>query len=142
MREHLIPGAREPRPIVNSGGATDDGGQRDRKRVAEGIFLAKIFFFTVLTLLMKRIARMDLTDGFSTTSGLVQDNSARLIKFRRFEYISCSIFFFRVLIFYLSIILFQKDLPDELSIFRTFLFLHSRSRFFYLSAGTVVTAFS
>lgn len=45
MREHLIPGARESRPIVNSGGATDGGGQRGRKRVAEGIFLAKIFFF-------------------------------------------------------------------------------------------------
>lgn len=96
MREHLIPGAREPRPIVNSGGATDGGGQRGRKRVAEGIFLAKIFFFTVLTLLMKRIARMDLADGFSTASGLVQDNSARLIKFRRFEYILCFIFFFHI----------------------------------------------
>lgn len=44
VREHLIPRAREPRPIVNSGGAAGIGAQRGRKRVAEGIFLAKIFF--------------------------------------------------------------------------------------------------
>lgn len=62
VREHLIPRAREPRPIVNSGGAAGSG---DRKRVAEGIFLARISFFTVLTLLMKRIAWTDLADGFS-----------------------------------------------------------------------------
>lgn len=43
MREHLIPRAREPRPIVNSEGAA--GGGARRKRVTEGIFLAKILFF-------------------------------------------------------------------------------------------------
>lgn len=80
MREHLIPRAREPRPIVNLGGAAGGGAQRGRKRVAEGIFLAKIFFFTVLTLLMKRIARMDLTDGFSAVFSRVQGVSIRLIK--------------------------------------------------------------
>lgn len=48
VREHLIPRAREPRPIVNSGRAGrrrgTAGGGGDRKRVTEGIFLAKIFF--------------------------------------------------------------------------------------------------
>lgn len=78
MREHLIPRAREPLPIVNSGGAAGGGAQRGRKRVTEGIFLAKIFFFTVLTLLMKRIARMDLAGGFSAASAEVQSDSTQL----------------------------------------------------------------
>jgi len=43
VREHLIPRAREPRPIVNSGGATG-GDTAGSEEGAEGIFLAKIFF--------------------------------------------------------------------------------------------------
>lgn len=78
MREHLIPRACEPRPIVNSGGAAGGGAQQGRKRVTEGIFLAKIFFFTVLTLLMKRIARMDSAGGFSAASAEVQGDSTQL----------------------------------------------------------------
>lgn len=62
VREHLIPRAREPRPIVNSGRVVGGGAWRGQKRVTEGIFLAKIFF-TVLTLLTKRIASMDLAQS-------------------------------------------------------------------------------
>lgn len=62
MREHLIPRAREPRPIVNSGGAAGSRGSEEGSRRD---FLGQDFFFTVLTLLMKRIAWMDLADGFS-----------------------------------------------------------------------------
>lgn len=64
---------QEERPAVRHGGVG--------KGVTEGIFLAKTFFFTVLTLLMKRIARMDLADGFSAASGEVQGDSTQLIKF-------------------------------------------------------------
>lgn len=62
MREHLIPRRiREPRPIVNSGGAAGGGVRRSQKRVTEGIFLAKIFFLWCLPCsYMKRIASMDL----------------------------------------------------------------------------------
>lgn len=71
--EHLIPRAREPRPIVNSGEAglleeagagvvekePDAGGERERtdgERVTEGIFLGQEFL-TVLTSTMKRFVR-------------------------------------------------------------------------------------
>lgn len=80
VREHLIPRAREPRPIVNSGGAAGGEARRGRKGGNRRDFLGQDFFFTVLTLLMKRIARMDLADGFSAASGEVQGDSTQLIK--------------------------------------------------------------
>lgn len=73
VREHLIPRAREPRPIVNSGrtgrrrgtaggrGGSEEGNRRD--------FLGQDFFFTVLTLLMKRIASMDLARSYAEEKG-------------------------------------------------------------------------
>lgn len=45
-------------------------------------FLGQDFFFTVLTLLMKRIARMDLADGLAWPPGKVQGDSAQLINVR------------------------------------------------------------
>lgn len=86
VREHLIPRAREPRPIVNSGEAAGGGVRRDSEEGNRRDFLGQDFFFTVLTLLMKRIARMDLADGFSAASREVQDDSTQLTKFLRFKY--------------------------------------------------------
>lgn len=45
MREHLIPRAREPRPIVNSGGAAGGEARRSRKGGNRRDFLGQDFFF-------------------------------------------------------------------------------------------------
>lgn len=56
VREHLIPRAREPRPIVNSRRAAGSGAEKGNRRD----FLGQDFFFTALTSLAKRIIPMDL----------------------------------------------------------------------------------
>lgn len=79
----MIPRAREPRPIVNSGEAADAGLRRERARVTEGIFLAKIFFHGAYLACETR-----RSDEFSAVSPVREGDLIRPTEFREFSYVA------------------------------------------------------